>query len=296
MIKKYVTLGIVMTLVFSAGLVSAAKPDSTSPLTTVNPSEGRATVAIPAHAMEVAPGVFSLGAAIDNGRVVEGYAVITYKEGFEKPPGTPGNGPPDKPNGEDDTSDCYAFLAKGAKWKTVEPWVVNTANDEGLSSDFVFNNLVKDISKWEDAANGVVDDGISKDILGEGSTTTEMLVADMDSPDNKNEVYFADVDYENAIAIAIIWGIFGGPPGRRELVEWDMIFDDVDFDWSTTGESGKMDFENIATHEIGHAVGLADLYKDSCSEQTMYGYAEYGETKKSTLDDGDTNGVYQLYK
>ncbi|GAG80347.1 unnamed protein product, partial [marine sediment metagenome] len=79
--KKYITLGLVITLVFSVGLVSAVKPDLASLPTTVNPSEGQATVVIPAHAVEVAPGVFSLGTAIDNGRVVEGYAIITYKEG-----------------------------------------------------------------------------------------------------------------------------------------------------------------------------------------------------------------------
>jgi len=109
-------------------------------------------------------------------------------------------------------------------------------------------------------------------------------------------VYFADVEYDDVIAITIVWGIFGGPSPFRELVEWDMVFDDVDFDWSATGESGKMDFENIATHEIGHSVGLDDLYSDECSEQTMYGYAVNGETKKRTLEDGDINGVYQLYK
>ena len=271
--KKHITLGIVITLVLSAGLVSVAKPDST-----VNPSKGQAIVVIPAHAIEVAPGVFSLGIAIDNGRVAEGYAVITYKEGFVKPSGV------GKPKG---TDDCYEFLAKGAKWKTIEPYIVNPTNTRGLSPEFIIDNLAINIEKWEIAA------GVN--ILGD-EVTGIVDGADMDSPDNKNEVYFADVDYEGAIAIAIVWGIFGGPPGRRELVEWDMIFDDVDFDWSATGESGKMDFENIATHELGHSVGLDDLYDERSSEQTMYGYAGYGETKKRTLEDGDINGVYQLYK
>ena len=270
MTKKYLTLGLVITLVFSVVLVSASKPD----LTTLNPSR---SVGIPAHAIEVAPGIFSLGTAIDNGRVVEGYAIIR----FVKPPwaGGPDNG---------DTSDCYAFLAKGVKWKTIEPYIVNPSNTRGLDETFIIDNLAVDIDKWE-AAAGV-------DILGEGSSTSEDLVADIVSPDEKNEVYFADVEYEGAIAIAIIWGIFGGPPPFRELVEWDMIFDDVDFDWSATGEAGKMDFENIATHELGHSVGLDDLYTDICSEQTMYGYADYGETKKRTLEDGDINGISKLYK
>ncbi|MBA7689098.1 hypothetical protein ES703_97593 [subsurface metagenome] len=82
-----------------------------------------------------------------------------------------------------------------------------------------------------------------------------------------------------------------------------MIFDDVDFDWSedctvqdciSIGNE-KMDFGNIATHELGHAVGLDDLYTSKCSEMTMYGYASYGETKKRTLEAGDITGVQKLY-
>ncbi|MCK4367642.1 MAG: matrixin family metalloprotease [Thermoplasmata archaeon] len=57
-----------------------------------------------------------------------------------------------------------------------------------------------------------------------------------------------------------------------------------------------MDFENVATHELGHRVGLADLYNAKSSEQTMYGYADYGETKKRTLEAGDIVGVQALYK
>jgi hypothetical protein len=64
---------------------------------------------------------------------------------------------------------------------------------------------------------------------------------------------------------------------------------------SDSGEAGKMDFENIATHELGHSVGLGDLYTDACSEQTMYGYADNGETKKRTLEAGDIKGVQELY-
>ena len=57
-----------------------------------------------------------------------------------------------------------------------------------------------------------------------------------------------------------------------------------------------MDFESIATHELGHSVGMGDLYTTDCGEMTMYGYATDGETKKSSLEDGDITGVKELYK
>jgi len=288
--KKNLMLGLFIALVFSAVLVLAAKPDFQA--VNVKPSNGHAIVTIPARAIEVSPGVFYLGMAVDNGRLVEGYAM------FVKPGTVCGNGIcepgenarkcPEDCSSEDpepDTSSCYKFLAKGAKWKTVEPYLVDPTNTRGLDEAFVRNNLAMDIGKWETEA--------SFDILG-NEIVGIVDGADMDSTDGKNEVMFADIDSDGAIAVAIVWGIFGGPPPFRELVEWDMIFDDVDFDWGT-GEADKMDFESIATHELGHAVGLGDLYTDFCSEQTMYGYATEGETKKRTLEAGDIKGIQELY-
>ncbi len=97
-----------------------------------------------------------------------------------------------------------------------------------------------------------------------------------------------------AIGVTIVWGIFNGPPFARELVEWDQVYDDTDFDWSSTGEAGKMDFENIATHELGHTVGMGHP-DDSCLEETMYRFASEGETNKRTLEAGDSAGVKRLY-
>ena len=102
--------------------------------------------------------------------------------------------------------------------------------------------------------------GAGTDILGSGTETFSTLMADLVAPDGLNEGYFADVSDAGAIAVTIVWGVFRGPPQSRQLVEWDQVYDDVDYDWSTFGEASKMDFENIATHELGHSIGLADLY------------------------------------
>jgi len=283
-----ISILVTLILVFSV-LALAGKPEFVEK---TNPS-GK-TVAIPAYAVEVAQGVFYLGKALDKGRAVEGYAL------FAKPGTTCGNGvcekgenakkcPADCAGGdptEPDTSSCYGFLAKGAKWKTVEPYLVDVANTSGLDVAFVKSNLAADIAKWEAAANfNILGDEISGVVDG----------ADTISTDGKNEVYFADIASPGAIGVTIIWGIFGGPPKFRELVEWDQVYDDVDFDWGI-GEAGKMDFESIATHELGHSVGLGDLYTSECLEQTMYGYASEGETTKRTLESGDIAGVRKLYR
>jgi len=284
--KIIIALCVISILMISVGFVVAGR----------NPNQGRDRVfSLPENAVEVAPGVFHLGYALDNGRVVEGYAM------FVKPTTECGNGicepgeninkcPEDCSGGEDptepDTSSCYTFLAKGAKWKTVENYIVDPANSDGLEDSFITSNLALNIGKWETAAGG-------HNILGD---EIEGIVngADLVSPDNKNEVYFDNLGETNTIAFAVVWGIFRGPPFARELVEWDIVFNDA-FDWSAAGEADKMDFENIATHELGHAVGLGDLYTDACSEQTMYGYSWEGDIQKRDLALGDIAGITALY-
>lgn len=266
------------------------------------PGNGR-RVALPDHAAAVVPGkLFWLGTALDQGRLVEGYAIIHPKKGLGKPGGCNNDGVcqgwenascsdcgSQEPPVPDST--CYAFLAKGARWKTPESYIVDPANRAGLNESLVSFNLAEGIQAWEDAAN-------NPEIIGaEMSETVDG--ADTITPDGKNEVYFADVAETNAIAITIVWGIFGGPPKGRELVEWDQVYDDQDFTWSddcTLGCTREMDFPNIAIHELGHTMGLADLYTSDCSAETMYGYASAAETDKRSLEAGDITGISKLYQ
>ena len=233
---------------------------------------------LPKNAKQIENGVYSLGYSLHNGKIVEGIAYVHYKKEFIN-----GNA---RPRGTDSSS-CYGFMAKGAKWKSIESWILNPSNRRGLDSTFLLNNLALDIEKWENAAG--------KNILGSGGLTSNELIADTISPDDQNEVYFANVSDEGTIAVTIVWGYFSGPTFARQLIEWDQVYDDVDFDWSSSGEANKMDFENIATHELGHSFGLSDLYTLSCFEQTMYGYGSEGETKKRTLELGDITGINKLY-
>lgn len=300
--KKYFILGfLLLALLLSTGVVWAAKPNFQA-AKIINPSTGESknTVILPARAIEVAPNIYHLGAVVYQGKKIDGYAFLHYKEGFAKSsavcdndgvcePGENAKKCPADCGGseEPDTSSCYGFLARGAKWKVIEPYIVNPANTSSLDEGFIMDNLVLNINKWENVAGA--------EIIDSGTDTTETLIADTTYPDGQNEVYFGDIAQSGVIAINITWGIFGGPPSQRELIEWDQVYDDVDFSWSDSGQPGKMDFENIATHELGHTMGLDDLYESGCSEVTMYGYANYGETKKRTLEAGDILGIQKLY-
>ena len=213
---------------------------------------------------------------LDDGSVLERSVHIFYKEDFAKPNGVGGG------KGADT---CYAVYAKGAKWKVTEDYIVDSTNQASLTDGFVRSVTATSLNTW--------DEQVAPEIFGsEGSGVVDGL--DTSSTDGKNEVLFGDIDDPNAIAVTITWGFFSGPIGTRQLVEWDAMFDDVNFAWGNADPT-KMDFQNIATHEYGHAAGMSHP-ANTCTEETMYAFAKDGETKKRDLNAGDIAGINALYK
>ena len=123
-------------MLMSLGVVFATRPDAM-------PNQARNSFTIPDKAVEVSPGVFYLGKALDKGRVVEGYAFM-MKDSQDNKARKP------RPPTEDP---CYTFLASGAKWKTIEPYIVDPRNIDGLNEEIVRSNLALDIGKWEISGN-----------------------------------------------------------------------------------------------------------------------------------------------
>ena len=232
-----------------------------------------------------------------DGRIAEKTVHVFYKQDFVPTTshqkggkgggGNGGMGGGNSGNGGMDSGDqCYTVLARSAEWKTVENYIVDPTNNSGLSSDFVKDTFAASLASWNDNS--------PQPIFG---TEVTGVVDGIDtvSIDGKNEIMFGSIDEPGVIAVTVTWGIFGGPPQSRELVEWDAFFDDVDFDWGDTDiESGIMDLQNIATHEFGHAAGLGHP-SDTCTDETMYAYASIDETLKRSLNAGDIAGIDNLY-
>ena len=226
--------------------------------------------AVPPGAVQVAQDVFYLGTRTDHGRTVEGYAFVHRARA--------GGGQAAKPN-----TGCFTYLARGTKWSSAEPWLVDDS-DAPISG--MLSLMTTDVGTWEAEAGNT-------SIFDSGSNDPD-YDADTSAPDDRNGAQFAPIAEAGVIAVTYTWGIFGGPPQTRELVEWDMIFDSDSFSWSTNGAATAMDFRNIDTHELGHAMGLGHP-SNSCTQETMYAFASLGETTKRSLNSGDIAGIRGLY-
>ncbi|MGH2536460.1 MAG: hypothetical protein ACRDHL_03610 [Candidatus Promineifilaceae bacterium] len=65
--------------------------------------------------------------------------------------------------------------------------------------------------------------------------------------------------------------------------------------WSVNGSPNALDVQNVATHELGHWLRLADISTAGCGTVTMWSSTVYGETIKRTLHQHDKNGVAWQY-
>jgi len=175
----------------------------------------------------------------------------------------------------DDSASNPHYGLLGFHWYTTANYWVNPSNKYGLSASAVVTAITTSASTW--------DQETGFQVFSYRGTTSRSA----GRYDGYNVVAWGPYQ-ANVIAVTYIW--YSGD----RIVETDTRMN-AWFGWSLSGAAGKMDVQDIMTHELGHWCGLADLYNDVDYWLTMYGYANYGETYKRTLGLGDINGLEAVY-
>ncbi len=174
---------------------------------------------------------------------------------------------------------CYKLL--GVKWKSFPVSYAINPNNSGLSEAFVASAMSISAEAWDAAT--------SAELLNDAYAID--YAAQYGVQNFQNAIAFGDYPSDNVIAVTSVWYTRVG----RQIVEFDMLFN-TRFTWGdATINPAVMDLQNIATHELGHGVGLADIYSTTCSAVTMYGYSTEGETSKRTLEQPDIAGLQKMY-
>ena len=178
------------------------------------------------------------------------------------------------------TDSCYKLM--GVKWAGLPvSYAINPTNPQGLSRDFVTGAISTAAETWDAAT--------PKELFNNAYGVDYSAAYGV--KDSKNSIVFGDYPNSGVIAITSVWY----NKRTREIVEFDMLFN-TRFIWGdATQDQSKMDLQNIAAHELGHSVGLDDLYTTSCSAVTMYGYSSEGEIIKKTLEQPDITGLQKMY-
>ncbi|MFH1310999.1 MAG: matrixin family metalloprotease [Nanoarchaeota archaeon] len=226
------------------------------------------------------------GIAVDKSPVIDGdwalptppglekIEFIHYKKDFAKPEAAK---QPKAPS-------CYKFLTPTKVRWTALPvnYVINPTNPQGLDERFITNAVSTSAETWDVATN--------KELMNDAYMVDYMATYGVQN--YANAITFGNYPTAGVIAVTTVWY----NPATKSIVEFDVMFD-TDWTWGdATVNPILMDLQNIATHEIGHGAGLADVYDTVCSAVTMYGYSEYGETQKRTLEIPDITGLQTLYR
>jgi hypothetical protein len=161
-------------------------------------------------------------------------------------------------------------------------WRLNTATiPASIGSGNAVAALEAAFGTWTSADSG--------EQFNNGGTTT----AKRARRDGTNAVFWGKLG-GRSIAVTFVWF----STATNEVTEIDMVFNKR-LPWAIFSDTGgecqtsqvAYDLQNIATHEIGHWVGLDDLYDSADVDNTMYGFAAGGELKKRTLATGDVDGA-----
>lgn len=179
-------------------------------------------------------------------------------------------------------------LVSTTGWKLPSTWTY-TLNTGSVPSSVGSGNIPtiagNAFTQWVNAVGGKV-------TISKTSSDTLVSRAKLDGQD----IIAWGRTSGTALAVTYTW--YNTSTGL--VVEVDTIMNQK-FPWfwnvanNTCTDQNSYDAQDILTHELGHWMGLDDIYTSAYVDNTMYGYGSKGETKKDTLTSGDIAGVVAIY-
>jgi MYXO-CTERM domain-containing protein len=178
-------------------------------------------------------------------------------------------------------TDASAYVESGSIWQELPvTYKINQSTIPGSISGTAIASVDAGFQSWEAptctsfrAVNG-------------GNTT-----AGQDINDGQNTILWRSDTWGGTLGdVNSTIGITMTSYSGNTRYDADIVFNDVGFDWDTTGGFNNVDTQSIATHEEGHFLGLNHTPYESAIM-----YAAYSGGLKRTLTGDDVQGVCALY-
>jgi len=182
-------------------------------------------------------------------------------------------------------SSAFAYKVKKIKNGKIIKWNTNTVtyyvNTSGGPPDSLAA-IQAAMQTWTDVPSS------SFHFVYGGPTTNTVRNPD----DGINIIYFRKMGNKARVARNYVqWNKESG-----ELYDSDIVFNTAHkLSAADKCPEDSYDIQGVLTHELGHALILNELCKQTHNEKTMYWKENKGDTKKRPLDQDDIDGISYLY-
>ena len=164
--------------------------------------------------------------------------------------------------------------------------VINDIGSDNISDGSYETSLRNAIDAWNDVEGSVVH-------LAENTSASQQARTDWESSgihlmyfdENNSSGYFPFGS--GTVAITPLWFF-----GSGAISDADVLFNGANFQFTTSGEPGQFDVQDVATHELGHLLGLDH---SGVAGATMYPYVDTTVILHRSLSKDDSQGMREAY-